>query len=268
MRVIAASRAGSLAELQGAFQDYLLASSDAFRMDVRDSARADRFTLLDVYRGGYALRLIEALTADYPGLIAMVGPAAFTQMARAYIAVHPSRHPSVRWFGHGLANFIETTLPWNIAPASSEMARFEWQLGESRDAPDMEPIAAAMLIALPPGAWETLAFTTLPSLRRATLAFEVPQAWQRREEVAPGSLEVTPATAPVAWVIWRPDLLTRYRSLEADEGVVLDAVVAWRTFPEICGSLAGLTDEAEAAARVAGLLRGWVEAGMIGSCHA
>ena len=45
------------------------------------------------------------------------------------------------------------------------------------------PIAAATLMDLPAEAWETLAFTALPTLQRLTLAFEVPQAWQRREEV-------------------------------------------------------------------------------------
>ena len=68
---------GSLGDLQRAFQDYLLASSESFQAAVRDTRKADRITLLDVYRDGYALRLIEALTTDYPGLMAMAGPADF-----------------------------------------------------------------------------------------------------------------------------------------------------------------------------------------------
>jgi len=264
MSAATSSRAASLSELQGAFQDFVMASSDTFQSEVRDSRKADRTTLLDVYREGYALRLIEVLTTDYPGLIAMVGSASFDDMARAYIAAHPSRHPSVRWFGRSLVDFLESTAPYNRSPAATEMARFEWELGEAWDAPDMDPVPAAALIALPPEAWETLAFTALPSLRRVTLAFDVPQAWQRREEVAAGSLVVS-ATVPVPWVIWRPDLLTRYRSLEADESLLLDALVADRTFPELCDSVACFTGEAEAAARAAGLLRAWVEAGMIGS---
>ena len=257
--------AASLAELQGAFQDFLLARSDAFASAVRDSRQADRATLLDVYRAGYALRLIDVLTADFPGLMAMVGPASFDDMARAYIAAQPSRHPSVRWFGRGLAAFLAATAPYNRRPAAAEMARFEWELGEAWDAPDKEPVPAAALIALPPEAWETLAFTAVPSLRRITLAFDVPQAWQRRADVAPGCLDVVAARAPVPWVIWRSDLRTRFRSLEADESLLLDALVADRTFPELCASLAGLSGEAAAAARAAGLLRSWVEAGMIGS---
>src|SRR6266851_5150376 len=163
---------GSLGDLQRAFQDYLLASSESFQTAVRDTRKADRITLLDVYRDGYALRLIEVLTSDYPGLMAMAGPDDFDHMARAYITAHPSRHPSVRWYGRGLADFLAGTPPYDATPAAAEMARFEWALGEAFDSPNMTPIAADALMALPPEAWESLSFATLPSLRRLTLAFE------------------------------------------------------------------------------------------------
>jgi hypothetical protein len=255
----------SLIDLQRAFQDYLLASSDAFQAAVRDSAKADRATLLDVYRDGYALRLIEVLTNDYPGLMAMAGPADFDHMARAYIAAHPSRHPSVRWFGRDLAGFLAVTPPYSGSPAAAEMARFEWLLGEAFDAPDGAPVAAATLMALAPEAWATLAFAPLPSLRLLKLEFDVPQAWQRRDEQDAGNLEVARAAAPTTWVIWRPQRLSLFRSLQADEAAMLDVLIAGRPFPEMCEALLPHVGEDQAAARAAGLLRSWVEEGMIGS---
>jgi hypothetical protein len=258
------SNAGSLADLQRAFQDYLLATSDAFQTAVRDTSKADRVTLLDVYRDGYALRLIEALTTDYPGVMAMAGPADFDHMARAYIAAHPSRQPSVRWYGRDLADFLATTEPYSRTPAAAEMARFEWALGEAFDSPDVTPITADALMALPQEAWETLSFTTLPSLRRLVLVFETPQGWQRREEVEPGDLEVERAPEPLTWAIWRPDLVSNFRSLEADEAAMLDALVEGRSFPELCEAVASFTGDEQAPARAAGLLRAMVEGGMIG----
>jgi hypothetical protein len=259
----AGSNVGSLGDLQRAFQDYLLASSDTFQSAVRDTSKADRITLLDVYRDGYALRLIEALTTDYPGVMAMAGPADFDHMARAYIATHPSRHPSVRWYGRNLADFLASTEPYSRTPAAAEMARFEWALGEAFDSPDVTPITADALMALPQEAWETLAFTTLPSLRRLTLAFEAPQAWQRREEVEPGNLEVERAPEPLVWAIWRPDLISNFRSLDADEAAMLDALVEGRSFLELCEAVAPMVGEEQAPARTAGLLRAMVEGGMV-----
>ncbi len=259
----AGPNAGSLGDLQRAFQDYLLASSEDFQGAVRDTRKANRVTLLDVYRDGYALRLIEVLTNDYPGLMAMAGPADFDHLARAYIAAHPSHHPSIRWYGRGLADFLATTVPYSNIPAAAEMARFEWALGEAFDSPDVTPTTADALMALPPEAWETLAFTTLPSLRRLTLAFEVPQAWQRREEVEPGDLEVERVPEPLAWAIWRPELISNFRSLDTDEAGMLDALVEGRSFPELCEALTPFTGDEQAPARAASLLRAMVEGGMI-----
>jgi hypothetical protein len=259
------ANSGSLADLQRSFQDYLLKSSEAFAAAVRDTRKADRTTLLDVYRDGYALRLIEVLTNDYPGLMAMAGPADFDDLTRAYIAAHPSRQASVRWFGQHLADFIAATPPYSRSPAAAEMARFEWLLGEAFDAPDLVPITAAALMALPAEAWETLCFSPLPSLRRSVFAFEVAQAWQRREEVEAGDLDVTPAAAPTPWMIWRPERVSSFRSLEPDEATMLDALVDGRPFPELCEAVVTHVGEDQAAARAAGLLRAWVEEGLIGS---
>ena len=259
------SNAGSLADLQRAFQDYLLQAGDGFAGAVRDTRKADRHTLLGVYRDAYALRLIEVLTNDYPGLMAMAGPADFDHMARAYIAAHPSHHPSVRWFGARLGDFLAGTTPYSGSPAAAEMARFEWALGEAFDAPDDSPIQAADLMALPPEAWEELRFTPLRSLRQLTLGHEIPQAWQRREEVEPGNLEVTAGAGPTNWVIWRPERTSHFRSLEADEAAMLAAMIEGQAFPELCESLMAHVGEDAAPAQAAGRLRSWVEEGMIGA---
>ena len=230
---------------------------------MRDTSKADRVTLLDVYRDGYALRLIEALTTDYPGLMAMAGPADFDHVARAYIAAHPSRHPSVRWYGRDLADFLASTEPYSRTPAAAEMARFEWALGEAFDSPDVTPITADALMALPQEAWETLSFTTLPSLRRLILAFEAPQAWQRREEVEPATFKSSARPSRSPGRSGGPTSMSNFRSLDADEAAMLDALVEGRPFPELCEAVAPFTGEEQAPARAAGLLRAMVEGGMI-----
>ena len=259
----AGSNRGSLADLQRAFHDYVRGRDDGFRAAVRDGRRADRDTLLAVYRDGYVLRLVEVLGIDYPGLRAFAGPADFDTLARAYVAATPSRHRSIRWYGAGLADFLAATPPFHDRPAAAEMARFEWALGLAFDGPDATPITADALIALPQAAWETLAFTALPTLQRLVLTYDVPQAWQQRDAVEPGTLTIAPATAPVTWAIWRPDDETQYRSLEADESAMLDALVEGRPFPDLCAAVAPFVGDDHAAARAATLLRTWVEGGMI-----
>jgi len=120
-------------------------------------------------------------------------------------------------------------------------------------------------MSVPPEAWETISFAPLPSLRRLDFAFDVPPSWQRREEVESGDLEVARLPAPVAWAIWRPELMSNFRSLEPDEAAMLDAMTEGRPFPALCEALLAFVDEDQAPARAAGLLRSWVEEGMIAS---
>jgi hypothetical protein len=145
------------------------------------------------------------------------------------------------------------------------MARFEWALGEAFDSPDVEPVRAEAVMAVPPEAWETIAFTPLPSLQRLSFAFDVPPSWQRREEVEPGTLEVAALAEPLPWMIWRPERISNFRSLETDEAAMLGVMMEGRPFPAVCEALLPFVEEDQAAARAAGLLRSWVEEGMIGS---
>ena len=241
-------------------------SADALRARVLDTEKADRDTLLAVYRDAYALRLIEALTTDFPSLLAMAGPAEFDLMARAYIAAHPSTHPSVRWFGRNLADFLAHTPPFSATPAAADMARFEWALGEAFDAADAEPLTFEQLAAAPAEAWGSLRLSFVPSLRRLTLSYQVPQAFQRRDAVAPGELEVPAEETAVDWLIWRPmaDADAQFRSMAPDEVVALDAMYGGASFPMMCAVLAEHAGSPEAAAeRAAGLLRVWLDAGLI-----
>jgi hypothetical protein len=145
------------------------------------------------------------------------------------------------------------------------MARFEWALGEAFDSVDADPLQAEAIMAVPPETWETIAFAPIPSLQCLAFAHDVPPAWQRREEVGPGTLEVAALDTPVPWVIWRPERVSNFRSLEPDEAAMLGAMIEGQPFPALCEALLPYVEEDQAAARAAGLLRAWVEEGMIGS---
>jgi hypothetical protein len=66
-------------------------------------------------------------------------------------------------------------------------------------------------------------------------------------------------------MIWRPERVSNFRSLESDEAAMLGAMIERQPFPALCEALLPYVEEDQAAARAAGLLRAWVEEGMIGS---
>ncbi|MGI9330937.1 MAG: HvfC/BufC N-terminal domain-containing protein, partial [Gammaproteobacteria bacterium] len=95
-----------LAERQAQFQAHLTHGADDVAAHIVGDEKADSATRLQVYFQAYRLRLIDVLQNDFEGLHALLGDEAFSRMVQAYLEEHPSRHPSVRWFGQHLPAFL------------------------------------------------------------------------------------------------------------------------------------------------------------------
>jgi hypothetical protein len=246
--------------LQRAFAHYILEGSGEIRTIVRPSAKADIDTLLGIYRHGYSARLVEVLGHDFPALKALVGAEAFDALASAYIARHPSRGFSVRTVGAALASFLAETPPYAARPALSDMAAFEAAMADAFDAADAAAIGIQRMAALPAPAWPTLHFRFHPSARRLSLRTDAPGFWAAWNAGKEPSLSVE---RPGDWLVWRQDLEVKYRALAADESAALGCAMSGEDFSTLCEILARHGPEAEAAYRAAGLVRVWVEAGLV-----
>jgi len=252
----------ALAELQTAFQGDLLGRRDrAFTDRLVPTSKAGVEALIGVYRDAYLLRLIEALSDDHPAVLKQLGDDGFAALTRAYAVAHPSRHPSIRWFGAALPAFLGEAEPWSARPWLAELAAFERALRDAFDAADAQPIGIEAMAAVAPEAWPGLRFRFLPSLRRLDLGWSAVRTWQ--DESAPERLD-----APLAWAIWRPALVTEYRSLEPDEAWALDAAASGATFAELCEGLLQWHAPEQAPARAAGLLRAWLDHRMLAAVEA
>lgn len=253
----------ALETLERDFQAFVLEGAPAIRREVKSTSKADRDILLAVYREGYALRLIEAMAETYSALKLTLGDEGFGTAARAYIAQHRSRYYSIRWYGERLAEFLKANAPWSARPELAELAAFEWAFGEVLDAADAEPLPIEEVARLAPEQWAELRVRAVPSLRRLDLAYQIPQAWQQidRDQRAPESFAF--AGPPIPWVLWRSALVVQFRSLETDESAALDTLLAGESFATTCERLLAWHSEEAVALRAAGLLRLWLEQGML-----
>lgn len=252
-----------LAERQSEFQNFLTGGDARIVDRVRSTNKAAAELLIGVYAEGYWLRLVEVLGANFPKLAAFLGPERFAELARAYIAAEPSRHPNARWFGHRLPGFLRAAPDRGGDPALADLAAFEWSLGLAFDAPDATAIAATAMGALPPEQWALARFSFHPSLATLAIASDAVSVWQAIEEGRPperGDMAVVPAT----WAIWRrEDLLTYFRSLDPGEPGALDLARDGASFGELCEHCAA-TAGAEAAAGVAAqFLAQWFADGIV-----
>ena len=252
----------SLRRLQEDFQGYLLARDARMHSHVIGSAQVSAGERLAIYADGYRLRLLEALDTDYAGLHTLLGDEEFDAMGRAYIAAHPSTHFSLRWYGDRMSEFLRTVAPYSRYPVFAEMAAFEWAKCDAFDAPDTALCSVTDMAAIPPDAWPGLTFVAHISLTRLDLRWNVPTVWKAidAEEESPALLE---NEYPIAWLVWRQDLLTYFRSLSVDEAWALDALQRGENFAAICEGLCEWVDAQNVAAHAAGLLKQWLTDGLI-----
>ena len=264
-----------LASLQSDFQSFLLQREERLLDRVSGTATVDAQTRVAIYYDAYRLRLLEALDANYPVLHAWVGDDEFEQLGLAYLDAHPSRHFSIRYFGHRLPEFLGTEA-YRERSYLAEMAVLEWALSEAFDAADDEIMQIEDMAGIPPDAWPTMRFRFHSSVRRLNLRWNVPAIWNpinRNIEAEKNGEEPTaevpaPATEeyPRSWLIWRQELKTYFRSLPVDEAWAIDTAVAGGTFAEICEALTEWIDAQNVAVHAAGLLKQWITDGLITDC--
>ena len=251
-----------LAAIEARFQDNVLSGNPMITADIEGGSEEFRASRLAIYRDAYRLRLIEVLGTDYEVLHAYLGDDLFNALASDYIAAHPSTFRNVRWFGGKLAGFLDAVPRYAEHPELAELARFEWSLGQAFDSPDEDAVHFEEVAAVPPQAWADLRFRPHPGLRTMALRTNAVAIWK---EIGNEGKSRAPETLPkpVSWAIWRKQHSPFFRSLEDDEAWALNAMLSQASFGEICAGLCEWIAEEEAAARAAGMLRGWVEDGWI-----
>jgi hypothetical protein len=222
-----------------------------------------------IYCEAYRLRLVDSLATTYDALAARLGREDFAQVARAFIAAHPSRFRSLRDYGAEFPAFLRHRSDEAEARLQADLAAFQWHLAAAFDAPDATATTIGELARLPPEAWAGLRFRAVPGLGRLRTSTNAVAAWRAGR----AALEADPAAAavreppaadtdPVEWLIVRPALETRFRSLPEDEAEALDRVLSGATFAELGEALAARHGE-NAALAAATWLKGWLTEGAL-----
>jgi len=225
---------------------------------------------LDIYQHAYAARLVGALRDNFEVLARAMGDAAFDALGRAYLAAHPSRQPSVRWFGHRLADFMDTCCAADDGlvphPALADLARLDWALRGAFDAADGPLLVADRLAALPADAWPGLRLALHPSVALLPVQWAVGPAWHVLRAAPAGSEPALPAPQPLAHtlLVWRRGLGTHWRALDAREAALLAAVAAGQPFAALCETAAAhCAAPGEAVPAVVAALQQWLADGLV-----
>jgi len=254
--------------------------------------RLSSFDRLDIYANMYFFRLLDCLKEDYPRLLEALGPARFHNLVTDYLLVHPSSHPSLRYVGTHLADFLAGHALEREGPGLADLACLEWARADIFDAADARPLTRADIAALPQDEAGDVRLALVPACRLLRLAHDAPRAWRDLKERADGRAAAAGATGaagaatgegaacahddsghaeplprlarrPTAARVWRHGFAVHHRSIDDDEIDSLEGLRAGDPLGVIAQRLsAGRTPE-RATARLGALLQGWIEDGLI-----
>lgn len=253
----------TLRQLQGDFQACVFFQNDRFREQIVSTAQADASQRLAIYQQAYRLRLLEVLELDYPGLRGLIGEQKFRAFAEGYIETHPSTNRSVRHYGAHLASYLRRSAIDQSCQEWGEMAEFEWLKGEAFDAANAPQASIADLAGIPASNWPRMRITFHPSFRSIDLGCNIPEIWRSITD-AKTVPDLVHFNSRQPWLIWRSDLMVRWRPVEPDETVVLNAMRGGSNFADVCGILHDeLQDNSQAALRAVVLLKRWLKDNLI-----
>ena len=256
------ARGLSLREIQDRFQAAILTGDRAALADIMDNSRTGREVLFGVYANAYVGRLIEIIGNDHEQLHRYLGDEGFDQMARAYIAAHPSRTQNARWVSRHIPQFLGVTEPWRNFPEIVDVARIEQALNTAFDAPDGPVIGLPELTAIPPERWDGLMFSAHPSAHRFNIATNGLEIWRAMKDEADPP-EPQHFGEPVKLLVWRQGGTPKIRVLLPEEAMMWDEAGKGMRFGVLCEMVATFDRADEAAMRAARYLAGWLGAGLL-----
>lgn len=255
-----------LAKLQHTFQDCVLQPDSVTTAWISASGRASPETQLSVYAHAYQARLEEVLANDFPAMLMAIGDENFNRICDDYITEKPSMFFSLRDFGCHMPEFISKLIQQGEIYKNQEwlyeLALFEWTLGQAFDAADVSLMTEQEMAVIAPEDWPELRFQLAPCVHRLDLVWNIPEIWLALTTDNPTPVNATQSeTSP--WLVWREELVTRFRSMQKDEQLAFDTLRQGGSFNEVCETLATIMNENEVPLRAAGLLKGWLSQGLI-----
>jgi len=247
-----------LRELQLRFQNYLIGGSEDIEQDIISTENAIAEHRLGTYYNAYRIRLIDCLAVDYSALEKYLGRENFENLALDYLRHYPSRHPSVRWFGKHLPEYLQQHYQGDEQEFLQELASYEWAQATVFDAANSSHLIQIEDIAqVAADAWPGLTFKFKPALIWLDLYWNVPlieNALDTESEIPQKQRD----DFPRRWMLWRRNMKIQWRSLEVHEAWAIEQAVNGANFAAICEGMLEWIDEQQVSLVAAGFLKQWV----------
>lgn len=250
---------GALAAFQDAFTHALLAEGATSAGDAAIAALCSQ-PGFGVYRNTVMTGCIDALVANYPAVVRLVGDEWFRAAASLYVRHAPPSQPCLVDYGEGFAGFLAGFPPASRLPYLSDVARLDRLWTEAHLAADDAPLEAARVASLAEAELATAVLAPRASARWAW--FDRHPAWSIWRHARAGTAEPAEESADFE-PVWQAEgaLLVRAGDVVASmpldraERAFLDACAAVKPLAGCAAAALAADPAADLAASMAKLLR-------------
>ena len=218
--------AESLAAFQRRFAAALFAEPGSASLDAVASQPG-----FAVYRNTVMRGAVDALAANFPTVLQLVGVGWFERAARDFVRSHLPREGSLAAYGEGFADVLESLAAAEELPYLPGVARLDRAWTEAHLAADAPVLAAASLADLAPQALLDAALVPHPSAR--WLSFDAVPAftiWRRHRERLP--LDDDLLWQDESGLVVRPSGEVAWLAIDADAAAFLSACAQGLSFAE------------------------------------
>ncbi|WP_066812229.1 HvfC/BufC N-terminal domain-containing protein [Sphingomonas asaccharolytica] len=230
---------------------------------VRDDAAAGRRFGADagpglrVYQNNYRAQLVACLEDSFARTRDWIGEEAFHHA----IVAHVERVPPSSWTLDAYPRDFPATLAllYPDDPDVAELGWIECALGEAFVGPNAPAVAADGLGAID---WDRAVLHFTPTLDLGPLSTNVAVIWTALAVAEmPPAVELLPE--PGAILVWRQDLVSRFRAIDQIEQQALLAARAGLSFANLCEAMVAAHGQEDGIARAGQLLGQWLADGLI-----
>ena len=232
-----------LAELQAAYRGYLLSGDSA---PLAPAIVADSFDgpeRLAIYRNNFLISLGEALKANFPVTLQLLGKEFFEQAARRFVLAHPPQRPCLFEYGMGFADHLRDLPQLATRPYIVDMARFEFARVAAYNAPVEPAVTSETLIGLSPEQLEALPIRRARHALVVAVRAPVLALWQAHQAAEPDFADIDMTLKSQALLVCRPEQALMYQDLDLSASAFLLAA-EHETSLGTAAARCGATDDA------------------------
>ena len=213
----------NLAQLQDAYRDYLLTGESAKLAPAIVADAFDAAERLAIYRNNFLIGLGEALKANFPVTLQLLGGDFFEQAARRFILAKPPEQPCLFEYGAGFPDYLRDLPQLAAMSYVAEVARFEFARIAAYNAPTEAYLTADRLAGLSPEQLEAIPLRLARHVQTVAVRAPVLALWQAHQKPEPDLAGIDMNARPHSLLVCRPDRLLIMREVDEPAARFLSA---------------------------------------------